>query len=281
MSELLQDRIEAATPNFTRSEAKLANFVLANPDCLLFSTAAEVASRNDLSPMSVSRFIQKIGFASMSELRKHLRKETFGPRMPRYSDRFEKRRRIGDAQASLEAESFAIRRAYQMRDAPQWGEAVQMLAQSDAVYVSGMLALHHLADAMVTHLSYIRPDVSMVTRMSGTFIAPLTSQARSKVLVIINIFRYGKEGPELAQFARERGTKVILICDERCDWSAASADCVLPVAVDLGLFMSSTVSVYSMINLLIHDVADMLGTSASEVLETASEAQERFGAFMD
>ena len=281
MSALLRSRIEAATASFTKSEGKLANFIQANPDCLLYSTSADIAQRNGLSTMSVTRFIQKIGFDSLKDLRSLLRQESFGPRMPRYADRFHAARRIPDPEKAYEAECFAIRRAYDMRQTPEWSEAVTLIANDDAIFVSGMLALHHLADAMVTHLSYIRPDVSLVTRMSGNFVGPLASAARSRTLILINIFRYGKEGPELAKFARERGISVILICDERCDWAHKCADCVLPVGIDLGLFMSSTVSIYSMINLLIHDVADTLGTRADEVLDVASEAQDRFGAFLE
>ena len=281
MSDLLKSRIDAAMPAFTRSEHRLANFVAANPDCLLLATASEIADRNGISAMTVTRFIRKIGFNSIQDAKSALRQESFGPRVSRYTQRYKHKRRYQEAGEAYDAECFAIKRAYAMRDTDDWKTVIDLIANSEAVFVAGMLTLHHLSAAMVTHLGYIRPNVSAVTRMNGNFIEPLTSTAETRVLVLINIFRYGREGPILASFARERGLKVIVICDESCDWAHQCADIVLPVAIDLGLFLSSTIAIYSMINLILHDVADELGPRARDVLETISEAQDRFEGFMD
>lgn len=281
VSALLKKRIEAVSSDLTSSERVLAGFITANPDCLLLATSAEIAGRTGVSAMTVTRFVQKIGFDTVRQAKQTLRDESLGPRPSSFSLRYEKEQSALPFSGSFEAECATIKRAHAMRGSDDWKRAVDWIANSEAVYAAGFQMANHLAGALVGHLGYIRPNVEVVTGSKGVYAAPLTNPAKDKTLILIDLFRYAKDGPILAAFAQEKGIKVIIICDDVCGWAPSCADLVFPVAINRGLFMSSTIAIYSLLNLMLHDVAALLGARARAVHETLSEAQERFGGFLD
>ncbi len=63
----------------TKTEKKLAGYLLSRPDCLVLETAATIAGNVGVSPMTVGRFLRKLGFDGLSDMRHQLKADLYGP----------------------------------------------------------------------------------------------------------------------------------------------------------------------------------------------------------
>lgn len=68
---LLVQKIKAmySTRNFSKSDNSIAEYILANPDCLANATANSLAEASGTSPATVIRFCRKLGFGGFTELK--------------------------------------------------------------------------------------------------------------------------------------------------------------------------------------------------------------------
>ena len=57
----------------TKTEKKLAGYLQSRPDCLVLETAATIAGNVGISPMTVGRFLRKLGFDGLSDVRHQLK----------------------------------------------------------------------------------------------------------------------------------------------------------------------------------------------------------------
>jgi len=284
MTATLAERIREQSPNFTKTERRLANFLTANPDRLMLETNSSLADQADVSPMAVSRFVRKIGFRDMADAKRILKAYSYGPPGSEIDSRFE---RINEARkdeygdrGAIEAEGVGVHKAYALRRTSLWGKIVRLLAHADSVYIAGFQTTDYLARGMAMLLLYARPDVHYLSGADGVYANVLTDSAKKKTLVVIDVFRYGKNSPELTRFAKERGLDVVVISDEFCEWAAKLTRYHLPATTNTRFFFSAMGSIHVMMNLLVHDVIDELGEQVKTQMDVVWQAQEEFENFL-
>ena len=173
-----------------------------------------------------------------------------------------------------------INAALNLRASPKWQAGVACLAQSDFVAIVGFQLFQYLATGLAMRLNYVRPGVSAVTGTDGVYTEVFTQDARAKCLLIIDMFRYASDGPKLAEHARANGYKVILMCDEFCDWGNRGADYVFTFPNEGQFFLPMPVGLHFGLNLLYQDIVCALGDRATDQVELMSQYQEVFGAFL-
>ncbi len=283
MTGNLASRISAQISNLTKTERRLANFLTVNPERLLLETNSSLADQAGVSPMTVSRFVQKIGFKDMADAKRVMKAHTYGPLGTEIGTRFERvfeaRKADHGDRGAIEADSVGIHRAYAMRRTPRWEKMIKLLTESDSVYVTGFQTTDYMARGMAMLLLYARPDVHYLSVVDGIYANVLTDTADKKTLIMFDVFRYAKNGPVLAKFAKQLGMEVILICDEYCEWAEGITEYQLPVTPNTRYFFSSMGSVHVLMNLIVHDVIDELGERVKAHMDTVWRAQEEFGQY--
>ena len=135
------------------------------------------------------------------------------------------------------------------------------------------------ANGLVQRLNYIRPNAFELDGIDGTYAQLLTSPKGKKVLIVIDTFRYGRNGPLLAQAAKEQGTEVVVFCDELCDWAHPVTPLVVALPMEPDLFLWPSTALHFSLNLLVQDVIDSLGDSVTSHLKKLSQAQDMFGQY--
>jgi DNA-binding MurR/RpiR family transcriptional regulator len=267
---------------FTRLEKRVAAYLMANPDVLLVDTSASIAERVGVSPMTVTRFFKKLGFESAAAAKRKAKRQAFGPDAVRIGSRYAQFRESKspiDADTLLQIGTAAIRRACDMRSQPAWREIVDHVAHADSVYVTGFQTMSYLARGLSMRLGYVRPNVHELDGSDGVYAKLLADPASARTLILIDIFRYGRNGPVLAKAARERGADVIVFCDEFCDWAAGITPYVVALPSTTTLFFRSDTAIHFSLSLLEQDVIDAYGENVRRQMELLSEAQELFGQY--
>lgn len=268
---------------FTKLEKRIAAYLTANPEAILVETSGTIAERSFVSPMTVTRFFRKLGFENAAAVKSQA-KQRFTRSTPsgiggRF-DRFQRLRPQVDQEGQLKVAAAAMRKACELRLKPMWRDLVGFVAHADSVFATGFQTMSYLATGLVLRLNYVRPNVHELDGADGVYAKFFADPAPKQTLIIIDTFRYARNGPVLARVARDRGANVVVFCDEHCDWAADITPFVFALPSEAGFFFRPTTALHFSLHLLVQDVIDELGEPVRKQLELLSEAQERFGQFL-
>ena len=275
--------INSLHDSLTKLERRIAAYLMANPTALLVETSGTIAERAYVSPMTVTRFFKKLGFDNAAAAKDALKQELYGSELRTIGNRFDEFQRsrvAANHDEHYQSAAAATSRACEVSKEPIWRDIVSMVAHSDSVYATGFQTMGYLANGLVQRLGYVRANVHELDGTDGVYAKLLTDPAPKRCLIIIDTFRYGRNGPVLAKAARDRGANVVIFCDELCDWAGPITPYVVTLPSESGFFFRPTTAIHFSLNLLIQDVIDELGDSVREQMKLLSQAQELFGQYM-
>ena len=278
----LAQTIASAQASLTKLEQRIADYLLSRPQVVAIESSAEIAKKLDVSPMTVSRFFKKLGYESSLEARSKIKADLYAHGAASLDNRYgDFSLSIGgrDLHSDHQVAANAINRALEHRAAPVWREVVRLVAETEAVFLAGFQTMHYLASGLCMRLRYIRNDVTVLDGSDGVYGEFFASGARSKVLIVIDTFRYGANGPRLARAARAEGAEVIVFCDEQCDWAAELTDKAVIFPSESYYFLGLPVGINFSLNLLMQDVVLALGERGRAHVERISVSQDMFGAY--
>ena len=273
---------------FTKTEKKLAGYLQSRPDCLVLETAATIADNVGISPMTVGRFLRKLGFDGLSDVRHQLKAGLYGPdgaslwSIDRRYQAFTRRdKEHFSLQDSLEAELAAIRQAYEMTTTPLWASTVDSFANAQRVFVSGLHMARGLALEFVSRLEYIRPGVHLADGQNGHYADVLFDNAPRVAFLLIDFYRYDKATQRVAELAKRRGHEVHIVADDYCLWAHKVTDRVFNLPTSTGLYWHSTAAISALLNLLVNDVIRQLGKAVPRRIDKVLQAQKTFDQFAE
>lgn len=279
----ISEAIASANQSFTKLEQRVATYLSSRPEAVALETSAEIAEKLQVSPMTVSRFFKKLGFTNLNELRADARRDLYGPTSARIGSRFKSFKQASQTRDATQDQAIAnaaIRTALDLRETERWQEAVQYVAHSDSVMVVGFQVMQYLANGFAMRLKYLRSNVVFLDGTDGVYAEVFGDDSETKALILIDTFRYGNHGPILAKAARERGFKVILFCDEFCDWGSSLSDVMLPYPNEGHMFLPFPTGIHFGLNLMYQDVVTELGDKARDKVEQVAKSQDLFGNFL-
>jgi DNA-binding MurR/RpiR family transcriptional regulator len=273
---------------FTKTEKKLAGYLQSRPDCLVLETAATIAGNVGISPMTVGRFLRKLGFDGLSDVRHQLKAGLYGPdgastwSIDRRYQAFTRRdKEHFSLQDSLEAELAAIRQAYEMTTTPLWADTVDSFANAQRVFVGGLHMARGLALEFVSRLEYIRPGVHLADGQNGHYADVLFDNGPRVAFLLIDFYRYDKATQRVAELAKRRGHEVHIVADDYCLWAHKVTDRVFNLPTSTGLYWHSTAAISALLNLLVNDVIRQLGKAVPKRIDKVLQAQKTFDQFAE
>lgn len=283
-SQTFEAAIAQSISTFTPKEKRIASYFSARPQAILIETNAEIARNLDISGMTLTRFYRKLGFKDAADARDKALQKTFGATNARADQRFEATF-SSPKSASTEAVKAMchtwVDAAFEARETATWQKIVELLAESDAVHVTGFQAMFYIADGFSRRLAYFRDRVNLLDGIDGLYAELLPAPNEKVSLVLMDVFRYGAHGPILAKLARERGIEVIIFADEFCDWADEITPHVIRYPSENHFFLPMPQSFSTGLNLLLQDISTALGDKAVARVQKLSKAQDKFGMFLD
>ncbi len=284
MSTPLADRLKVDFAKLTKSEKAIASYMLANMNSLPYETAASIAKQVGVSHMTVGRFLRSLGYQRLSDLKAEMRTDIDATPLL-ISDRVDRIRRNAAAGSRLwenfDLEMAAILGVYEMRETAPWQQAIEALATSSRVFVTGFQTIAGIASDFAGRLDYVRPGVRYLDGRNGTFSEMLAEDCSNTCLVLYEMRRYTRFSYQLARIASEKGLSVVIICDNHCYWARDYTDTVLSVSTDSHLFWDLQTPFLSLNGLLLDDLIARLGDDVAERIGVMRELQDRFESFRD
>ncbi|MBX7453804.1 MurR/RpiR family transcriptional regulator [Mycolicibacterium sp. 3033] len=266
-SESVAARTSAALAGLSRAERRVGRALLADYPSAGLSSAARLAERAEVSPPTVLRFAQSLGYDGFAglqvALRAELTQQSSGP-LTRLAD------------APPPAGSHLERLLHQAR--AQHERAEQTLAQLPVAMLEAAVTLmaditrplhlhggrfsHLLAVYLAAHLEQLRPGVRLLSDPKGTDLGTIMDLSRRDVVVLFDYHRYHRSAAELAADVHRAGATLLLITDDMACPVAPDAEVVLAASSTVGTVYQSMSAGFLLTELLIPLVMDAIGEAA-------------------
>lgn len=266
----------------SKSDKLIANYLERNLADLPFETAKSIAARLDLSPMTVGRYLRRMGFDGLDQLKHELRRGSSNPawQVKGPVDRLRQDIRENKLLAGLIQQQIDdLGRMYELTTAPEWQQAIDALVGASEVYVAAYQNVRGIAQYFASQLSYTRPRVQFVDGLNGTYAELLDGSVSGRVLFLHDVRRFAAKARPLAVEARRAGVKVVLITDEFCPWGPEVADICLMVPGSHGPLWDGAATITSVLDLMLSNIIVVLGDEVSERVELLTRLQDVFGDF--
>lgn len=258
---------------FTVSEQRLATFFLQHLQELPFETAASIAKRLGVSPMTVGRFLKKLGFGDLRGVKASLRA---GAPESGWLSRQITRTLFEDA--PLNAKIKALTDAHRIPASAEWPRVVSLLASASKVNIASFQLGRFFGLGFASALQTIRPNVHFDDGSDGGYIdALLDSDARS-CIVLIDFRRYSRHFRLLAEEAAARKIATVIVTDIYCHWAREITDNVLMLETGFDSSWERLSIAQSLLELLLVDIAKRTQARAQRY-EAIHELRRKFVGF--
>lgn len=278
-SARLLDRLGTDMDDFTDAERLIANFILTNRQAVPFETAASLATRLNISAVTVGRFSRRMGYRNFRELKGGLKFDhsalpwASGEQLDHLIAGSDS---AADLQRDFELTVAGIREVYHLARTTKWDAIVQLLVEAEEVLVAGFQTERGLAAHFAHTLQYARPGVRLADLSAGHFAEVLAEDARRRVLLIVETRRHSSQAQTLAAEAKAAGIAIVFVTDKYCPWARRYTPHVLPLSTESAMFWDTMVPIVSALTLLANAVAIKLGPSAEPRLARISELYQGF-----
>ena len=275
----LSERILDIHDELTRSERRLADLLLRDPDALLLHSAAELSRRAGVSKATTTRFFRRLGYPSSKTAQKEAREGTGARTGVARPDR------LGLGRATLAshlaAEMQNLVRSVEGLRPDELARAVGLMARADKLWVVGFgdnYPLAHLARALLIR---IKPDIRMIP--IGGFPVPeeFASIRPSDALLALGVGRKTRSLRSILRSARLAEASVVLVTDQATASAGDGADVTLRCRTNgVGVFESAVAPV-SLLTYLCSSLALRIGEGAIERLGFIDALHEEWGDLLD
>jgi len=222
----LRHYVKSGTP----AERRIAKYFTEHLNDLPFETAASVADRLDLSPMTVGRFLRALGYQGLDSVKIHIRETavTSPVQLQTSLTELQTDASSGKPLALLVTEQIqALHHIYHLTAQPQWSEAAAMISGAREVFIATHARMAGFASHFAQRLTRARDGVRALDGSGSRFAELFARQTGEGALLVIVDSRRFARARLLARTARRYGYKVVLIAAENNDWMPDQSNIML------------------------------------------------------
>jgi DNA-binding MurR/RpiR family transcriptional regulator len=258
---------------FTASEQRLATFFLQHLEQLPFETAASIAKRLAVSPMTVGRFLKKIGFDDLRGVKAALR-----ARVPESGWLSSQITKTLFEDAPLNAKIKALTDAHRVPLTAEWPRIVSLLATASKINIASFQLGRFLGLGFASALHTIRANVYFSDGSDGAYIDALLDSDPASCIVLLDWQRYSRHFRLLAEEAAARRITTVIITDTYCHWAREITDHVLMLETGFDSSWERLSVAQTILELLLVDVAKRV-KGRKQRYEAIHELREKFVGF--
>ncbi len=279
----LHARIVASVPDLPKQVALAARYVVDHPDDVPLISMRDLAARAGVSPATLLRFSQMLGFSSWADFRElhvsHLR-QTPVP----YTERATRALSRNGAEA-LVAESF---RAYRANlDHTEWANPPEVFARAakhlvgaERVFISAFMSCRGPGMTFAYLCRMLRNNVTLLGAEATALGVDLALLRRGDTVLSINFDPYGHEIEQIARAIEATGATLICLSDSRATALTRLAAETLIFPVDGPSFFPSIAAAQALVEALIAAVLSELGPEATARIGQIEQALYESGTYV-
>lgn len=242
----------------SKSQKKVATYVLEYPENVAMHSAQEVGSTIEVSETTVIRFCHSLGYSGYAELQKDIRKQLLfhESSLNTYQQtKLELEQGTQFFRQVMEQDQKMIAETINRINEEDYENTVKQLSAGKKVYVLGLRSSHAVASWVAYTLGLVREDVQLIRTESEDVIRKLSEMDKDVVVLVISFHRYVKETVKITQLAKKQGAFVIAVSDSRLAPVQPFSDVLFPIYSPNKSTLDATTSLFSFLNALIAGVS--------------------------
>lgn len=251
-------RRPVSAESLTRSQRRVADFLVANPEDCAFLPAAAIGSRCGVSESTVVRFAFICGLSGYPQMQRIIQlllrdRLSISERVEQVVSGPESERHI--LQRVVGADIKSLEQTLEAISFEEFDKAISLLDGAERIHVLGLRTSAALASMLATTLRYIGRDATTVDLGIGDFWERLAYLKAGDVFVAISFRSYTTWTQDIIRHVHQMGIPVILITDSVYAPPTAFAAARLVVHRGKGTIVESSTAPMSLVNALAVGVA--------------------------
>lgn len=240
--------------SFSKSQKKIAMYILDNFDKAPFMTAAKLANEVDTSESTVVRFAIELGFVGYPEMSKAMQEQarntlTAVQRLKISNDTIE---RNDVLKSVLKADGLRIKETLDEIDKSTFNNIVDQLIDAKKIYILGVRSAAALAMYAGFYFNIVFDDVHLIQTTSASEVfEQIRNIGEGDIMLGISFPRYSRRTLKAMEFSGKKGAYVVAITDSVNSSIAKWADSTLIARSAMTSFVDSLTAPLSVINALI------------------------------
>lgn len=205
--------IELNADEMTKSEKKIADFILKNPPRIAYMTESDIGDELGVSIATVSRFWRAVGFKSIKDFKQYLEQKLTITPESKMKDIVNKVSREDIAARMLQTASTYLDETLKNLSKDQFLKAVKAIKEARTVYVFGPGPSESLADLLCFRLNRMGKRMVKMAKSGRELFESMVNIEKEDAVVIFGFVRMTPETHTILDFARDEGCTSILITD--------------------------------------------------------------------
>jgi DNA-binding MurR/RpiR family transcriptional regulator len=273
--------IDAARGALTPAERRVADVVLTTPEAIAFGTVADLALRAATSGATVVRLAAKLGYDGFTSMQSAIQDE-LGQRLRPAAERIHEVP-TSDVLGRVRAvELDNVAGTLEAASPGAFEEVVEALAdETHRIHVLAGDASRGVGMLFADELSMLRAGVAVWFGADVRMARNLADVDRGDVLIAIDHRRYERWVIETTRLARERGARIVALCDSALSPLADLAWCTFVVRAESAGPFDSHVGTVALINALMAGAAARRQQPSADRLDGIETAWREYGALFD
>src|SRR5690606_36458261 len=237
----------------SKSQHKIADFILENPHSIPFLTGAKLAELTGVSEATVVRFATFLGFSGYNDMQKELartiekRLNTVERLAMSPSEFTETEKVIYD---HFNGDINNIKKTMEQLNIEDFEQAAEYILKAKRIYIIANRSAFSLGTFLQYYFNIILGKSQHIYSTESAF-DNIHDVNRDDVVIGISYARYTKSTLDVVSYAQERGAKIIALTDNLSSPITAYANIALLASSDMNSFIDSFVAPLSVINALI------------------------------
>ena len=283
--------IKAKLDQFTPTQHLLADYILQNPESVLFMTIVELAKAAQVSEASIVRFCSLIGYSGYTQLTKeaqqliHSQMSTAG-RFELARDRLHKTTPTDkhsqyrpEFPRILIHEMENLNRLAESIRIDDFNRTIELLIQADRIVIVGCLASSSLAEHFGYMLSKILPQVDVIRSESHTSSAKIMRLSSKSIAFLLAFPRYPTQTLRLGEQMAATDTRIVSITDSHLSPLNSLGSIVFHIHVGIPGYVDAYAAPLTFINALCTELAERYPDQAVECLDRYDRYAENANLF--
>lgn len=273
--------ISSRRDKMSKSQHKIADYILENPHSIPFITGAKLAKLTGVSEATIVRFATFLGFVGYNDLQKQLAAsiekqlntvERLTMSRATYS---ETEKAIYD---NFNEDIKNIQTTMQQLNPEDFERAATYILEADRIYIIANRSALSLGTFLHYYLNIMFGKSELVHTTEAAF-DQIYNVNEKDVILGISYARYTKSTLDAVSYAAEKNAKIIALTDHFSSPITAYANIALFASSNMKSFLDSFVAPLSVINTLIAYIGNKKEINMKERLENFEQLWDRYDVF--
>ncbi len=279
----LEDLLSGREKRMSKGQKLIAAYLRKDLDKAAFMTAQKLGEKVRVSESTVVRFAAWLGFKGYPELQEALQEIVRRKLTP--VQRMELSEKAQDpetlVQSVVKSDIQNLRSTLESLDMEEFQAISDALYSAKRIFILGIRSSAPLAQFAGYYLSFLHPDVRIVTSGFNDVLEQIFHIEEGDVLMAISFPRYSRRIVEGMRYAAERHAACIAITDAPTSPLVAEADHCLYARSGMASFADSLVAPMSLMNALVAAVGMRRQQETSESFRRLEDIWSRYRVYTE